>query len=110
MNNILNPEISIQEQELRILLDKIRNNSAALSDYQKYEQILSSNGINASEMDMILRRNGFYSMEQYYSQRTKATKSFEEKRRTDGEMLGTILGLGGGLLLLWAFLGSQKNN
>lgn len=108
MNKILNLEMTEQESELRSLLDKIRSNSANLNDYQKYENILSKNGITADEMAMVLRRNGFYSIEQYFNQRTKA-QSLDEKRRTDGELLGAILGLGGGLLLLWGLLASKKN-
>jgi hypothetical protein len=108
MNSTTNLEMAKQETELRSLLDKIRSNSANLSDYLKYEQILSDNGITADQMAMVLRRNGFYSIEQYYNQRTKA-QTLDEKRRTDGELLGAILGLGGGLLLLWGLLASKKN-
>lgn len=99
--------ISAQEAELRILLDKIRNNSAEASDYHRYEEILNNNSITAQEMTMILRRNGFYSIEQYYHQRSSAI-TFDEKRRTDGELLGNLLGLGGGLLLFWQRSASQK--
>ncbi|MBX2916188.1 MAG: hypothetical protein KF856_13035 [Cyclobacteriaceae bacterium] len=96
-----------QENELRLLLDKIRANSAVLSDYQRYEQILGQNGTTSQQMEMLLRRNGFFSIEQYYNQRT-AAKTLEEKRRTDGEFLGAMLGIGGGLLLLWALLSAKR--
>ena len=107
MNDTLNIGISPQEEELRILLDKIRYNTAKLSDYNRYEEILVQNGITDQQMVMILRRNGFYSIEQYLNQRATA-KTIDEKRRTEGEILGGILGLGGGLLLLWTLLSSKK--
>jgi hypothetical protein len=107
MNSTLDFKINNQEAELRTLLDKIRDNSAHLSDYQKYEMILSQNSIASDEMTMLLRRHGFYSIEQYYNQRANA-KTFDERRRTDGELLGSLVGLGGGLLLFWERLATKK--
>ncbi len=91
------------EQRLIQLRNKIESNNANLDDYSEYETILTNTG-KFSKDDILgrLKKYGFMDWKDYYSARQ--AKIFSDKKvinkNTEGELLGSILGLGLGVILL----------
>ncbi len=93
--------------ELEALQAKIRSNSASLADYERYEEILITNGISQEQFLSVLKRNGFLSLEDYCEQRNRA-KTLNQRYITEGAALGAILGIGAGLLMYWRIKSVSK--
>ena len=87
--------ITVQlKNELEALTQKIEQNTASLEDYKRYETILTSGGLSHAYIFSYLNRAGFRTWEEFISARKKKT--------TEANTVGTLIGLGLGLLLLAA--------
>ncbi len=99
-SNLTNEEKSV----LDLLIQKIKRNQAALNDYQQFEALLSKGGISKSQLFHVLSNEGYYSWDSYMNARNHAV-SLEDKRKTEVNIIGGILGLA----LLALLLGALKD-
>ncbi len=96
-------------EALEKLLAKIRANTASVEDYEIYRAMLIENGLSEEYVVGVLRRNGYSSLYDFIEQR-KAAQMYHQKSSTEGNALGSLLGMGNGLLMYWRVeSGSQKS-
>jgi len=92
--------ITVQRKnELEGLTRKIEQNTANLEDYKRYETLLTSGGLSHSYIFSYLNRAGFRTWEEFIAARQKKT--------SEANTVGTLIGLGLGILLL-AVLSEEK--
>jgi hypothetical protein len=81
--------------ELEWLAEAIRNNTASLDDYQRYEQLLLWSGLPREYIYSYLQRGGFNSWQEFVA----ARQSREDAGQISGAVIGGLVGLGLGVLL-----------
>lgn len=85
----------IINDQLSSLLISIKKNTANTRDYEDYEKILLSNGINEDDIDEPLRNERIDSWDDLIAKRIRVSdENFEEKHRYEAKVVGTLLGLG----------------
>lgn len=85
--------------ELERLTRKIENNSASLSDYQRYELLLEQGGLSRDYIYSYLDRAGFDTWQDLIN----ARKNKEKRDLINAAAVGGLLGLGVGILLTAIF-------
>jgi hypothetical protein len=90
--------------ELEELTQKIENNTAKVSDYQRYEYLLQEGGLSHDYIYSYLDRAGFNSWQDLI----EARKNKERKETMNAVAVGGLVGLGIGLLLAGIFGGNKK--
>ena len=80
--------------ELESLTKKIEQNTANLEDYKRYEVLLTSGGVNHNYIFTYLNKAGFRGWEEFIAAR--------QKKQTEANTVGALIGLGLGLLLIAA--------
>jgi hypothetical protein len=81
--------------EIERLSQKIRNNTATLSEYQRYEQLLVDNGLPLNFVRSSLEKSGYRSWEELIRIRKDETR--DRYRETD--TIGWLIGFGKSILL-----------
>ncbi len=95
-NNILS--------ELELLSQKIENNSALLEDYKRYEALLLNGGLSHDYIFLNLNKAGFNTWEEF----VQARKKKERDKDIEAGIVGTLIGLGLGMLLMGIFGDKNK--
>jgi len=90
--------------ELEVLTQKIENNSAEFDDYKRYEFLLQKGGLSTEYIYSYLNRAGFKN----WNELINARKNKEKKETSNAVVVGSLIGLGIGLLLAGIFGGDKK--
>jgi hypothetical protein len=85
------PDAKIISQKLMRLRERIDLNVASLPEYTEYEQLLVQSGYTHQEIIDHISKHGYKSWQEYYDERN-STGNYR-KRKTEGAILGAILGL-----------------
>lgn len=88
-------------EEIDLLSGRIRNNTATLSDYYRYEQLLTDGGMPYEFIQKVLDRVGFHTWEELLQMRQDS----ERDKFNESTAVGSVLGFGTGYKL-WSGLKS----
>jgi hypothetical protein len=83
--------------ELENITQKIEQDTATLSDYQRYELLLLQGGLTKEYIYSYLNKAGFNSWQEFID----ARKDKEKKELVGAVTIGGLIGLGVGLLIKW---------
>jgi hypothetical protein len=89
-------------KKLKDLRNKIEHNIASDNDYADYKDLIVKGGMSEDEIFQRLKKYNLRSIDEYKNVRKRKSKSAEE------EMLGTVLGLGLLVLMLWGISKSSS--
>ena len=84
--------------ELEVLTQKIERNTATLTDYDRYENLLQKGGLTHNYIYSYLNRAGFNTWDEFLQARKQ-----KKNDQMSGALVGGIIGLGIGLLLMSTF-------
>lgn len=91
--------------ELEVLSKKIEQNTATLTDYKRYEQILLEGGLSHDYIFHSLSQAGFDTWEEFVEARKRKQRKSDD---LESGLIGGLVGIGLGLLLIGIFSGDKK--
>jgi|GEM_PF-3524928 hypothetical protein len=87
------------QSKLRIISDKIRDDTASPEEYGEYERLLIQSGVSPTDVSANLKRAGFNSWNDFVLARHKSVSLKQKNDIQEAVVVGGLIALGIGVLI-----------